>query len=345
MEAHKSLRDLLMVQSIPIAFLEDVLEGVGVQSELGNAILADAGLTGRQLAINGHRLSVIEYSGFISRVMATTDDLFLAFLDQPIPRRAFGVFAMGGVGCRSLQALVDYGNLFFSMFTNQFRWEIQRDAGQIRLILRLEERSNISYRFIYQSMLLIWLRLISWFIGEDIQPRSVRFKFSEKPIDNHLRHLFGQAVEFGCRSNEIIFDQHTVQVPFTGTQDQIRMMLKDNQNMMLVRTTADPFTKQTRRLLVLHRDNGWLEQRTIAAKLGLSENLYWRKLKREGTTYHQILLGLKRDFAMRLLSDPNTGLEDVASQLHFSDVSAFNKAFRKWTGDSPGHYRKLLLEG
>lgn len=344
MKSHKSLRDLLMVQSIPIAFLEDVLEGVGLDSELGNAILADAGLTGRQLAVNGHRLSVIEYSGFISRVMAATDDLFLAFLDKPIPRKAFGVFAMGGVGCRSLQALVDYGNLFFSMFTNKFRWEIQRNAGQIRLILDLDERSAISYRFIYQSMLLIWLRLISWFIGEDIQPRSVRFKFAEKPIDSHLRHLFGEAVEFSCRSNEIVFDQHSVEVPFTGTQEQIRLMLKDNQNMMLVRTTADPFTKQTRRLLVLHRESGWLEQRMIAEKLGLSENLYWRKLKREGTTYNQILHGLKRDFAMRLLSDPNTELEAIAAQLHFSDLSAFNKAFRKWTGNSPGHYRKLLLE-
>ena len=344
MESYKSLRDVLMTQSIPIAFLEDVVEGVGLKSEQGKAILADAGLTGRQLAISGYRLSVIEYSGFISRVMATTDDLFLGFLDKAIPRKAFGVFAMGGVGCRSPQALVDYGNLFFSLFSDQFHWGLQRDADQVRLTLHLEERSAISYRFIYQSMLLIWLRLISWFIGEDIQPRSVRFKFPEKPIDSHLRYLFGEAIEFGCRTNEIIFDQHTVEVPFTGTQDQIRLMLKDNQNMMLVRTTADPFTRQTRRLLVLHRENSWLEQREIAERLGLSENLYWRKLKKEGTTYNQILNSLKRDLAMRLLADPNTAMEDIAAQLHFSELSAFNKAFKKWTGDSPGHYRKQLLE-
>lgn len=344
MGSHKSLRDLLAAQSIPIAFLEDVLEGVGVESELSNAILADAGLTGRQLAINGHRLSVIEYSGFISRVMASTDDLFLGFLDKPTPRKAFGVFAMGGVGCRSLPALVDYGNLFFSLFSDQFNWELQRDGDQVRLILHLEERSAISYRFIYQSMLLIWLRLISWFIGEDLQPRRVRFNFPEKSIDNHLRYLFGKVVEFGCPTNEIVFDQHSIEVPFTGTQDQIRLMLKDNQNMMLVRTTADPFTKQTRRLLVLHRESGWLEQRAIAENLGLSENLYWRKLKKEGTTYSQILNSLKRDLAMRLLADPNTAMETVAAQLHFSELSAFNKAFKKWTGDSPGHYRKQLLE-
>lgn len=342
--AAKSLQDLLMAQSIPIAFLEDVVEGVGVASESGKAVLAAEGLTSRQLAVSGHRLSVIEYSGFVKRLMAESDDLFLGFLDNPIPRRAFGVFAIGGVGCRSLTALVDYGNLFFSLFTDQFSWEIRREPGLVSLILRLEERRTISYRFIYQSMLLIWLRLVNWFIGEELRPKAVRFSFPEKNIDSHLRYLFGDAIEFSSQSNEIVFDERAVDVPFTGTQEEIRSMLKDNQNMMLIRTTAEPFTKQTRRLLVLHRENGWLKQNEIAETLGLSENLYWRKLKKEGATYNAILNGLKRDFALRLLADPNLTVERVASQLHFSELSAFNKAFKKWTGTTPGRYRVELMD-
>lgn len=342
--ATKSLQDLLMAQSIPIAFLEDVVEGVGVASDSGKAVLAAEGLTSSQLAISGHRLSVIEYSGFVKHLMAESDDLFLGFLDNPIPRQAFGVFAIGGVGSRSLTALVDYGNLFFSLFTDQFSWEIRREPGLVRLILRLEERRTISYRFIYQSILLIWLRLVSWFVGEELRPRAVRFSFPEKNIDSHLRYLFGDAIEFSSQSNEIAFDERAVDVPFTGTQEEIRLMLRDNQNMMLIRNSAEPFTKQTRRLLVLNREERWLTQSEIAKTLGLSENLYWRKLKKEGTTYKLVLNGLKRDFALRLLADPNHSVESVGAQLHFSELSAFNKAFKKWTGMTPGRYRVQLIE-
>ncbi|MDC0663686.1 AraC family transcriptional regulator ligand-binding domain-containing protein [Marinobacter sp. SS21] len=340
---YRSLQDLLMTQTIPVAFLTDVLEGVGMASNTAERLLAQEGLSRRQLAVSGHRLSVLEYGGFVRRVMAECGDLFLGFLEAPIPRRAFGVFAIGGVGCRSLQSLTDYGNLFFGLFTDQFRWELQRSAGTVTLLLRFDERAPISYRFIYQSMLLIWLRLISWFIGEELKPKAVHFSFPELPRDSHLQYLFGDNLVFSAPVNQIVFDAPSVDVPFTATEDQVRLMLRDNHNMMLVRNTSEPFTAQTRRLLVLNREEGWLAQSAIAGRLGLSENLYWRKLKKEGTTYSDILNSLKRDFALRLLADPALGIEQVAYRLHFAELSAFDKAFRKWTGLTPSDYRQQLF--
>lgn len=338
-----SLQEHLMTQTIPMPFLGDVLEGIGVRSPVAQRLLSEWQLTDRQLTVSGHRVSKLEYSGFVKRVMFETEDLFLGFLDKPLPRRAFGVFAMGAVGCRSLRALVDYGNLYFSMFTDQFHWEIVRQAGTVALVLKFDERGNLSYRFIYQSMLLIWLRLISWFIGEELKPRFLAFRFPEQSIDSHLRYLFGERLTFSADDNRIVFDEAAIDVPFSATQDEVLRMLKDNHNMMLVRNTAEPFTRQTRRLLVLHRETGWLRQADIAHTLGLSENLYWRKLKKEGATYSGILGNLKRDFALRLLADPNLAMEAIAQQLHFSELSAFDKAFRKWTGSTPGQYRAQLL--
>ena len=341
----KSLQDLLITQTIPVAFLADVLEGLDVNSESSRKLLSDEGLLQSQLALGGHRLSVLEYSGFVQRVMKESDDLFLGFLDNPVPVKAFGVFAMGAVGCRSLQSLVDYGNLYFSMFTDQFSWRLHREPGVIRLELKFDHRRTIRYRFIFQSMLLIWLRLISWFIGEDIKPRAIHFRFPETKMDEHLRYLFGENLVFSSDTNQLVFEASDIDVPFSATQEEVRQMLRNNHNMMLVRISSEPFTKQTRRLLVLNRNAGWLKQSEIAEKLGMSENLYWRKLRKEGTNYNQILAALKRDFAMRLLADPGMSLEQIAASLHFADISAFDKAFRKWLGQPPGQYRKRLMVG
>ncbi|MBL3558738.1 MULTISPECIES: helix-turn-helix domain-containing protein [Marinobacter] len=54
------------------------------------------------------------------------------------------------------------------------------------------------------------------------------------------------------------------------------------------------------------------------------------------------MAGLKRDYALRLLADPSLSIDDVARRLHFEEVSAFTKSFRKWLGQAPGAYRRKL---
>ncbi|MDO3720527.1 AraC family transcriptional regulator ligand-binding domain-containing protein [Marinobacter sp. chi1] len=339
----KSLQDILIDPTIPVIFLADVLEAVGIDSPEARSVLGELSLSADQLSVSANRLSVLEYSGEIARLMNTTDDLFLGFLDRPVPRRAFGVFALGAVGCHSLTSLVAYFNLYFSLFTDQFRLRLQKQHGEAHLELEFEERRPLSYRFIYQSMLLILLRLLGWFAGEELQPREVRFRFSESDHDEHFHYLFGVPPTFNAPDTALVFDAKLADTPLSIAQDTVREILRDNQNMMLVRTKTNPFTRQARRLLVLNKDQGWLRQQDIAVQLGITENLLWRKLKKEGTTYNQILAGLKRDYALRLLTNPNLSIEDVSRRLHFEEVSAFTKAFRKWLGQAPGAYRSKLI--
>ena len=341
----RSLHGMLISQTIPVTFLSDVLEGVGAESALAKKLLAEFDLNPERLKLSGHRLSVLEYTAFIRRVMKTTDDLFLHFLDHSIPRKAFGVFAMGAVGCRSLQSLVDYGNRFFSLFTDRFSWRLEMSDKTVALVLNFEETRAISYRFIYQSMLIIWFRLISWFVGMELKPHCVEFRFDEQPNDRqHMRYLFSENLVFSSADNRLVFERESVDVPFTATEEEVHRMLKDNHSMMLVRTHTEPWTRQTRHLLVMHRQKGWLPQKELARHFGVSENLYWRKLKGEGTTYNEVLANLKRDLALRLLSDPALAIREVADTLHFSEISAFDKAFKKWTGTTPGLYRQQLAQ-
>ncbi|MBL3558739.1 MULTISPECIES: AraC family transcriptional regulator ligand-binding domain-containing protein [Marinobacter] len=161
----------------------------------------------------------------------------------------------------------------FSMFTNQFRLRLEATPSNVELVLDFDERRSLSYRFIYQSMLLIWLRLLGWFVGEELQPLEVRFRFPKSEHDDHFRYLFGVSPTYNAPGNVLVFDAKLADLPLSVTQETIREILKDNQNMMLVRTKADPFTRQTRRLLALNQDCGWLRQQDIAEQLGMSENL------------------------------------------------------------------------
>ena len=74
-----------------------------------------------------------------------------------------------------------------------------------------------------------------------------------------------------------------------------------------------------------------------AGRLGMSRRTLARRLQQEGRSFRDLLSGLRRREAMRLLSDHS--VESVAHSLGYSEARPFNRAFRRWTGLSPSHWR------
>jgi AraC-like DNA-binding protein len=59
----------------------------------------------------------------------------------------------------------------------------------------------------------------------------------------------------------------------------------------------------------------------------------------EGTSFREILDGLRRDLALRYLSEDRLAIGEAAYLLGFSDASAFHRSFKRWTGKTPAGYR------
>jgi AraC-like DNA-binding protein len=63
-----------------------------------------------------------------------------------------------------------------------------------------------------------------------------------------------------------------------------------------------------------------------------------RELAAEGTTFVALLDEVRRDLALKYVKD-GVGLAETSFMLHFADVSAFHRAFKRWTRMTPGQYR------
>ena len=74
---------------------------------------------------------------------------------------------------------------------------------------------------------------------------------------------------------------------------------------------------------------------TIARKLALSKRSLQEKLKNENTSFRGLVQTVRKKIAIDQLADPDVSICEVAFMLGYSDQSAFNHAFKKWTGKSP----------
>ena len=91
------------------------------------------------------------------------------------------------------------------------------------------------------------------------------------------------------------------------------------------------------RVLMLSGD---VSGEAAAQMLELHRRTLNRRLKALGTTFQAVLDGARAEVACQLLEDTNTSLDDVASILCYASVSPFMRAFRRWTGVTPGQWRR-----
>lgn len=99
------------------------------------------------------------------------------------------------------------------------------------------------------------------------------------------------------------------------------------------------FSVQVRSMITDQLDRGRVRAAAVAEQLNMSRQTLYKKLKQENLTFATLLDDVRREQALAYLQDRNRPLTEVAELLGFSELSAFSRAFKRWMGKSPAHFR------
>jgi AraC-like DNA-binding protein len=105
-------------------------------------------------------------------------------------------------------------------------------------------------------------------------------------------------------------------------------------------TDRSTVAARVRQQLLERIRDGEPEQNTLARHLGLGERTLQRRLRDEGTTFAALVDDVRLQLARMYLQDPALAIFEIAFLLGYSEPSAFQRAFRRWTGTSPGEHRR-----
>jgi len=91
------------------------------------------------------------------------------------------------------------------------------------------------------------------------------------------------------------------------------------------------------RLLML---SGHVSGEDTARMLSMHRRTLNRRLKAQGTTFQSVLDRVRLEAARQLLEGTRLPLDDIAASLGYASVSPFMRSFRRWTGTTPGQWRR-----
>lgn len=78
----------------------------------------------------------------------------------------------------------------------------------------------------------------------------------------------------------------------------------------------------------------------VATALRVSPRTLQRRLAEEGTSLQSEIEDIRKRMGTALLRDRSHSVEDIAFLLGYSEPSAFYRSFKRWTGATPGQFRR-----
>lgn len=180
----------------------------------------------------------------------------------------------------------------------------------------------------------------------EVRPRRVAFQHPEPADTSEHSAFFGCPVAFDAPANELVLDGALLDRPVAKADPALCALLDRYAEELLAKLPkARPFLREVRSRIATILPDGDPGLSGLADSLHMSPRTLQRKLADEGTTYKDLVDELRHDLARKYLLAPAIAVTEAAFLLGFSDPSAFHRAFKRWTGTTPGEYRKIGLAG
>ncbi len=159
-----------------------------------------------------------------------------------------------------------------------------------------------------------------------------------KPLhDEQYDRIFAVPIRFGAAWNAVRFGDELLRLLPAGVQLTYAQRLASGHAEKLLDRLMDEATFRGRVASEIERAirRGKATINMVSSQLGMSRQTLYRHLKREGLTYQELHDEIRCRIAVNDLGSGRP-IAQVAHQLGFSDRAAFSRAFRRWTGRSPG---------
>lgn len=243
----------------------------------------------------------------------------------------------------NLGASLETGLGFLSLMLEQMPAELVRQQSLAEIVL-LEPELTPQRAFTYFTYWMIVHGVACWLAGRRIPILAIELRCQQPDFCDDYRVMFSDNLRFDRPRTRMIFSADCLDLPIKRSPEELKRFLAHAPANILVKY-RDPDSLATRIKHDLRQmpADTWPETEGLAANLCISASTLRRRLADEGQTYQGLKDSVRKELAIVWLAEPHISFAEIAARLGFADASSFYKAFRKWSGSNPGHYRSLIL--
>lgn len=329
---------------VRIALAVQTMAEAGLRSE---ELLQGCGLTEAELADPDTRVSSLQFFQLIrnaSRLYPGTDGGLR--IGQRFHVSCYGMVGYALLCSTSLREVFDTTVRYYRLGSGMLdiTWH---EAGQTafwkfpqRHELLLPDLDSENYAFLLEFTITALANVVRDAMGSWCDPIALKLSCASQPHAQTLEEVLHCPVDYNQSANELHYPAEWLnRAPQLANPITAAQTSKACSQMLTEFRRQTGITRQVYNALVA-RPGRFPDVEEVAASLSMTSRTLRRKLEGEGTSFSELLDGIRHALALDYLNGSLMSLEDIAVALGFSESATFRRAFRRWTGKSPSSFRR-----
>ncbi|MCG8394808.1 MAG: AraC family transcriptional regulator [Pseudomonadales bacterium] len=320
-----------------LALLLDVLARRGISAE---ALLSGTRIEAGCWRDPKARVTAQDFGKVARRAVELSGEPWLGWeLGASMTLSSHGFLGYAAMSSATLGEALELAVRYFRTRSTLVQLETFHDGDmavmQINELLALGDLAPLIMESLFSSFHFMGQKLLP---GVDIIG-ELRFSYPEPDYFHRMRPLMPVPVYFDCAYNQMRFPAERMGYELQFADPRLARMAADQCEQEMATIKAPPALLGQVRRIILGGGGRFPGVEEVASELHMSSRTLKRKLQQLGTSYQEVLDGLRKGLAVEYLTQSDKTVDEIAMSLGYSDASNFARAFRRWTQRSPSDYR------
>lgn len=313
-------------------------ERLGIDAD---AVLRAVGIPRQTVDDPDARLQNAEAGALWAKAYELSGDPVLSLhAAEACPMGAYKVVDYMAANARTVGEAFRYATRYFPLINTAVRTTIEESGDPVVFDVAGESGPAGVSRPYTEYCLAVFVLHVRGATGVPFAVRRVTLCHARPPDVAEHERIFGCPVDFGAERNRLYVDRAAWETPTRGAHPGVLGVLAQHADLLLEKLPRGPdLVERTRRAIGGRLRGGEPSLEWVARELGTSERSLQRRLRELGYTFNALADEVREATARLYLEQPDIALAEIAYLLGFADQSAFNRAFKRWTGRTPGETR------
>lgn len=247
------------------------------------------------------------------------------------------------MNCRTLGEAFEKSNRYSRIIGNLIEARAEPGLSKIKIVFFTPPHAPELSRHCIETAFSTTMRMTRNLTGKNLYPREITFSHPAPESTEEYQRIFHCPVLFERKENSYSIDWDMIHTPVLMANPELLAYFEDYARDFLIE--LDHPKQQTRavaKILLSCLDDETLTIDKVAKTMSVSVRTLQNRLAEEGVVFSDLLREIRERLAKKYLRE-NYTVEQITYMLGFSEPSVFRKAFKKWSGITPGEYRESQL--
>ena len=253
----------------------------------------------------------------------------------------YGAFGLAWKSAPNLRGSYERGERYARTLTSVATYEVREDDEGVYMHLHRDgDRAALGFRLSNEATIASIAAISQEVCASEFRPQAIYFKHAAPESTRAHEDHFGCSVNFGADMDALLVSHETVQAPNLVGDPSIVKFFDSHLDQELSKFEDDASLERRVRIQISQSlSEGVPTVSDIAHRVGMSGRTLQRRLSDRGYSFQKLVDEARRELAERLLKETSYPLAEVAFLTGFSEQSAFNRAFKRWAGETPRSFR------